>query len=112
MKGMRQHRMTFHKRTQAADDFEPSDEVSTEVCEVRASLEAKGGSEPETGDRQSTLATYTITLRWGPTIAAIDSTWWATRDNQLTGETERFNFTSVSNVGERNREVVIEAVRA
>lgn len=108
---MRHILLTLWRREQAASDFEPSDPVDVRVCEVKAFVEWKGGGESEAGDQQQSRPTCSLQFRWGSEVAAIDSTWWATRDNQLTGETERFNFTSVANVGERNREVVIEAVR-
>lgn len=104
-------RLTFHKRSQPASDFVASDETTTEVCEVYASLTPKAGGEPTTGEKQQGVGQYTIRTRWGVTIAGCDSSWWATWVEPVTGATWRLNFTDVRNVGGRNREVEIDALR-
>lgn len=104
--------MTLHRITKEADDFHPDAEESEAVTEVWASIETTGGDEATIADGQTDLTRVKLTLRWGQTIAACNAEWYATRDNEVTGETERYDFKAVDNVGGRNREFVIEAVKA
>ena len=106
-----ERRLTFHKRSQPASDFLASDEQATAVCEVFGLLVPKSGNEPNSGDKQLGVGLFTIRTRWGVAIAACDSSWWATWTDPVTGEAWRMNFVDVRNVGGRNREVEIDAVR-
>ncbi len=105
------HRLTLHRKTKQADDFNPDDETTTQVAEVYASIETKGGNESDTAGGQTSKPTVTITTRWGVSIADIDPSWWGTRTNPATGAAIRYNFTATRNVDERNRMIEIEAIQ-
>lgn len=105
------HRLTFHRRKSHANDFRADDANEADPIAVYASLEPTGGNETERADQQQSHPKYTIRLRWGPSLAECDSSWWATRTNPTTKKLERFEFSDVRNVGERNRELEIDAVR-
>lgn len=111
MNGERQCSLWFHRPKRAASDFEPDEAESDRPFEVWASMEPKSGNESEQGDQQVGNEAITIRLRYGPSAEGCNSAWWATRDNPLTGETETYEFLSVRNVGSRNRELEIDAVR-
>lgn len=104
--------LTLHRRDRPALDHRADDAKETKVAEVYASIEPKSGDERETADRQQNLEQVLITTRWGHTIAAIDATWWATWEDKAAGQTVRFNFRSVRNVGTRSRVLEIDAVRS
>lgn len=103
--------LTLHRPTEAPSDWTHHDEESAEVARVWASLEPVSGTETEQAEGQQRLERYKITTRWGQSIAECSSTWWATRENPVTTRVERYDFVSVRNVGERNREFEIEAVK-
>lgn len=108
---MRLQRLTLYQTKTTANDFAIDDPEVSEGIPVYANLEPVGGTETETADQQQGVSRFKITLRWGPGLAECDNYWWATREHPVTGKTERFNFTDVRNVGERNRELEIDAVR-
>lgn len=104
MNGQRMHLLTFYRTTDAASDWEADEEATEEVAAVLASLEPQSGSETVSGEQIQGRTQYKIRARWGPSLSGIDSTWWAMKGIR------RFNFLSVQNIEERNREVVIVAV--
>jgi head-tail adaptor len=104
-------RLELWRRLTPALDTQADDPTEEKVADIWASIEPKSGSETERGDQQQGQTTVTITTRWGVSIAAMDSSWWAKRVNPVTHLEETYHFTSVVNVGEANAEVVIEAVR-
>jgi head-tail adaptor len=111
MTAKKDKRLELWRRVQPALDTQPSDPTDEKVSDIWASIEPKSGSESESGDQQQGTTMVTITTRWGFSIAAMDSSWWATRVNPVTQLVETYHFASVVNVGEANREVVIEAER-
>ena len=107
---MKSKRITIWRTLSQANDFRPDDQKTEAVAHPIATLKPSAGSESETADQQQGTASYTITFRWGPSLVAMDSSYWATWKDAA-GNEVRFNFASVVNVDEANQWFEIQAVR-
>ena len=107
---MKSKRITIWRTLSQANDFRPDDPKTEAVAHPWASLEPKTGDESETADQQQGTTNYTIKFRWGVSLAAMDSSYWATWKDAA-GNEVRFEFASVVNVDEANQWFEIQAVR-
>lgn len=105
------HRLALYPPSdKAPNQFNPADTKPRKVAEVFAQVKGEPGSESETAEQQRSYERYTIKMRWGPTIAAINAKWHADWLNHPSGKVKRLNFASVADVEGKNRELVIQAV--
>lgn len=109
---MRAQRITVWRQVSPANDFRPDDPAIDAVAHPLATLKPNSGSETETADQQQGTTSYTIRMKWGPSLAAMDSSWWATWQEPVTKNDVRLNFESVANVDEANQWFEIQATRS
>jgi head-tail adaptor len=100
------HRLTLYRPAPAVSDFVIGEGEPEQVAQLWAGIETNGGSEGRQGEGTQGRESVSIRFRWTPTIAEINSNWWVERDGK------RFDFVSVANIDERNREVLVTAVQA
>lgn len=104
MRGKKQHHLTIYRRQDVAEDTRDSDETEQVVASVIAFLKTSSGGEGNSADQQRGIEQFEIRFRLRRRLPGLDSTCWA-----IHSDGRRFNFRSVQNVEERNREVLILA---
>ena len=65
--------LTIERETPAPDDFHAGDSVWTEVLDVWADFKKISGAEVVANSQQRGHFTHTVSIRWSPEVADMDS---------------------------------------